>query len=126
MGKKKAERKLDDNSAMAMARSIRVSPQKLNLVVRTIRGLSASRARNHLSLSRKRISKDVVKVLDSAIANAENNHSLDVDRLVISEAFVGKSITMKRFRPRARGRVGKIIKPFSRLTIIVSEEQENI
>ena len=126
MGKKKAERKLDDNSAMAMARSIRVSPQKLNFVVRTIRGLSASRARNHLSLSRKRISKDVVKVLDSAIANAENNHSLDVDRLVISEAFVGKSITMKRFRPRARGRVGKIIKPFSRLTIIVSEQQENI
>tara|TARA_B100000029_G_scaffold181461_1_gene179153 strand:+ start:586 stop:966 length:381 start_codon:yes stop_codon:yes gene_type:complete len=126
MGKKKAERRLNESSAMAMARSVRVSPQKLNLVVRTIRGLSASRARNHLSLSRKRISKEVVKVLDSAIANAENNHSLDVDRLIVSEAFVGKSITMKRFRPRARGRVGKIIKPFSRLTIIVSEQQESV
>ena len=126
MGKKKAERRLNESSAMAMARSVRVSPQKLNLVVRTSRGLSASRARNHLSLSRKRISKEVVKVLDSAIANAENNHSLDVDRLIVSEAFVGKSITMKRFRPRARGRVGKIIKPFSRLTIIVSEQQESV
>ncbi len=126
MGKKKAERRLNESSAMAMARSVRVSPQKLNLVVRAIRGLSASRARNHLSLSRKRISKEVVKVLDSAIANAENNHSLDVDRLIVSEAFVGKSITMKRFRPRARGRVGKIIKPFSRLTIIVSEQQESV
>ena len=117
-----------DNKLTAFAKDnmIRVSPLKLSFIAKSIVNKKVNNAINQLKFSEKRVSKNVLKVLNAAIANAENNHSLDVDRLIVSEAFVGKSITMKRFRPRARGRVGKIIKPFSRLTIIVSEQQENI
>jgi len=101
-----------------------VSPQKLNLVAQSIRGLSAERALAELSFSRKRIAVTVRTVLQAAIANAENNHQLDVDRLVVSEASVGKAFVMKRFRARARGRVGKIQKPFSNLTVVVREVEE--
>ena len=101
-----------------------MSPQKLNLVARSIRGKTATSALAQLEFSNRRISNDVKKILQSAIANAENNHQLEVDSLYVSEAFVGKSLTMKRWRPRARGRVGKILKPFSNLTIIVSERKE--
>jgi len=124
MGKPSRERRLGDTEARAFSKSMRTSPQKLNLVARSIRGKSAEAALAQLSFSKRRISQDVKKVLESAIANAENNHQLDVDSLVVSEAFVGKSLTMKRWRPRARGRVGKIVKPFSNLTIVVSEREE--
>ncbi|MFL2770920.1 MAG: 50S ribosomal protein L22 [Rhodospirillaceae bacterium] len=124
MGKPSRERRLGDTEARAFSKSMRTSPQKLNLVARSIRGKSAEAALAQLSFSTRRISQDVKKVLESAIANAENNHQLDVDSLVVSEAFVGKSLTMKRWRPRARGRVGKIVKPFSNLTIVVSEREE--
>jgi len=124
MGKSSKERVLSDADAKAFSKSIRISPQKLNLVARSIRGKSATKALAQLEFSTKRISKDVKKVLESAIANAENNHQLDVDSLYVSEAFVGKSMTMKRWRPRARGRIGKILKPFSNLTIIVTERKE--
>jgi large subunit ribosomal protein L22 len=109
---------------MAAARLLRTSPRKLNLVAQLIRGLKAEQALNQLSFSRRRIARDVRKVLMSAIANAENNHDLDVDRLVVSEATVGKSLVLKRFRARARGRVGRIEKPFSRLRIVVEEREE--
>ena len=124
MGKPKRERELAENQAMAVARLLRTSPRKLNLVAQLIRGLKAEQALNQLSFNRRRISGEVRKVLHSAIANAENNHDLDVDRLVVAEASVGKSLVMKRFRPRARGRAGRVEKPFSRLRIVVEEREE--
>jgi large subunit ribosomal protein L22 len=124
MGKPKRERDLAEHQAMAMARLLRTSPRKLNLVAQLIRGRQASEALNQLTFSRRRIARDVKKVLMSAIANAENNHDLDVDRLVVSEASVGKSLVMKRFRARARGRAGRIEKPISRLRIVVEEREE--
>ena len=110
---------------MAMARSLRSGPRKLNLVAESIRGLSAEKALAALAFSRRRIAGEVRKVLQSAIANAENNHNLDVDRLYVAEAFVGKSLIIRRWRPRARGRVGRIVKPLSRLTVVVREREEN-
>ncbi|HEX3210384.1 MAG TPA: 50S ribosomal protein L22 [Geminicoccaceae bacterium] len=124
MGKPKRERVLPENQAMAMARLLRTSPRKLNLVAQLIRGLKAEQALQQLTFSRRRIAGEVKKVLMSAIANAENNHDLDVDRLVVAEATVGKSLVMKRFRARARGRVGRIEKPISRLRIVVEEREE--
>ncbi|ALN73763.1 MULTISPECIES: 50S ribosomal protein L22 [unclassified Aureimonas] len=124
MGKAKTERALKDNEARAVARTIRVSPQKLNLVAQLIRGKKVERALADLTFSRKRIAETVKKTLESAIANAENNHDLDVDALVVSEAFVGKSITMKRFHARGRGRASRVEKPFSHLTIVVREVAE--
>ncbi|MEP1442543.1 MAG: 50S ribosomal protein L22 [Hyphomicrobiales bacterium] len=124
MGKPKGSRRLADNEAMAINRNIRVSPQKLNLVAQLIRGKKAERALADLTFSSKRISDDVKKTLESAIANAENNHQLDVDNLVVAEAFVGKAMVMKRFRARARGRGARILKPFSHLTIVVREVEE--
>lgn len=124
MGKKSKERSLADNEALAIGRMLRTSPQKLNLVAQTIRGEKVEKALADLSFSPKRIASDVKKVLQSAIANAENNHDLDVDSLVITEAYVGKNLVMKRWRPRARGRVGKILKPFSQITIVVKQVGE--
>jgi large subunit ribosomal protein L22 len=124
MSKKSAPRRVGDNEARAYGRSIRTSPRKLNLVAQSIRGLSAEKALAELQFSPRRIARDVKRVLESAIANAENNHRLEVDQLVVSEAYVGKSLIMKRFSPRARGRAGKIIKPFSNLTIVVREKTE--
>ena len=124
MSKPKRERTLPDNEAKAIARMLRVSPQKLNLVAQLIRGRKASAALADLQFSRKRIAIDVKKCLESAIANAENNHDLDINNLVVAEAWVGKNLVMKRFMPGARGRVGKIEKFFSELTIIVREVKE--
>jgi large subunit ribosomal protein L22 len=124
MGQSANERRVSDNEAMAMLKNLRTSPQKLNLVAQTIRGKSAGTALIDLEFNSRRISQDVRKCLQSAISNAENNHGLDVDRLYVSEAFVGKDLVMKRFRPRARGRAAKILKPFSRLTIIVRERED--
>ena len=124
MGKPKHERRLSDSEALAVARNLRVSPQKLNLVAESIRGMSAEAALSELTFSKRRIAGDVRKTLQAAIANAENNHQLDVDRLFVAEATVGKSIVMKRFRPRARGRAGRIVKPFSNLTVVVREREE--
>jgi large subunit ribosomal protein L22 len=124
MGKPKHERDLSEQQAMAMARLLRTSPRKLNLLAQLIRGRKANDALNQLTFSRRGIAGDVKKVLMSAIANAENNHNLDVDRLVVSEASVGKSMVMKRFRARARGRAGRIEKPFARLRIVVEEREE--
>ncbi|MDX2266010.1 MAG: 50S ribosomal protein L22 [Hyphomicrobiales bacterium] len=124
MAKPKTERRLPENEAQAIARSLRVSPQKLNLVAAMIRGKKVDKALAELTFSRKRIAQDVKKTLQSAIANAENNHDLDVDSLIVSEAYVGKNLVMKRFRPRARGRTGKILKPFSQLTVVVREVEE--
>ena len=121
MGKAKAERALKDNEAKAVARTLRVSPQKLNLVAQMIRGKKVAAALADLTFSRKRISDAVKKTLESAIANAENNHNLDVDSLVVAEAFVGKSIVMKRFHARGRGRASRVEKPFAHLTIVVRE-----
>jgi large subunit ribosomal protein L22 len=121
MAKAKNERGLEDNEAKAVARMLRISPQKLNLLAQLIRGKKVERALADLEFSRKRIALDVKKTLESAIANAENNHSLDVDDLVVAEAHVGKARVMKRFSPRARGRAGRIEKPFSNLTIVVRE-----
>lgn len=115
------ERRVKDNEAMAMAKFLRTSPGKLNLVAAMIRGKAAGKALVDLEFSNRRIAHDVRKVLQSAVANAENNHNLDVDKLIVSEAFVGKSVKMKRFTPRARGRAAPIEKFFSRLTIIVRE-----
>ena len=126
MGKISAGRKVAENEAYAVLRNLRVSPQKLNLVATMIRGMDAEKALAALTFSRRRISDDVKKAVQSAIANAEINHQLDVDRLFIKEASVGKAITMRRFRPRARGRTGRIRKPFSHLTVIVSERQEAV
>ncbi len=119
MGKEKNPRCVADNEAMAKLRMLRTSPQKLNLVAQMIRGKKVEKALADLTFSNKRIAIDVKKCLQSAIANAENNHNLDVDDLVVAEAFVGKNLVMKRGRPRARGRYGKIMKPFSEITIKV-------
>ncbi|MFQ1699259.1 50S ribosomal protein L22 [Loktanella agnita] len=124
MSKDKNPRRVADNEAMAKARMLRTSPQKLNLVAALIRGKKVETALNDLTFSKKRIAGDVKKCLQSAIANAENNHNLDVDELVVAEAYVGKNLIMKRGRPRARGRFGKIIKPFSELTIKVRQVEE--
>ena len=124
MGKSPNCRRVQENEAMAKARMLRVSPQKLNLVAAMIRGKPVQTALNDLAFSRKRIATDVSKCLQSAVANAENNHGLDVDALVVAEAYVGKNLTLKRFRPRARGRVGRISKPFSEITIKVREIEE--
>jgi large subunit ribosomal protein L22 len=121
MGKKKRDRDLAENEAKAVARTLRISPQKLNLLAQLIRGKKVSTALAELEFSRKRIARDVRKCLESAIANAENNHDLDVDDLIVAEAHVGKALVMKRFSPRARGRAGAILKPFSHLTIVVRE-----
>ena len=126
MGKPKRERSLADNEALASASMLRTSPQKLNLVAAMIRGKAADRALAELTFSKRRIAQEVKKVLQSAIANAENNHQLDVDRLYVAEATVGKAMVMKRFRPRARGRVGKIVKPWSRLRLVVREREETV
>ena len=126
MGKRKRERVLSDNEAKAVQRMIRVSPQKLNLVAAMIRGKKVASALADLEFSRRRISGQVRKTLQSAIANAENNHDLDVDSLVVAEAHVGKALVMKRFKPRARGRASRIIKPFSNLTIVVREVEESV
>ena len=125
MGKHSAPRRLADNEASAIVRNLRTSPQKLNLVAQTIRGKPVEAALVDLKFSKRRIANDVRKALQSAIANAENNHNLDVDRLYVAEAFVGKSMIMRRWRPRARGRIGRIIKPFSRLTVVVREREES-
>ncbi|AMO71163.1 MULTISPECIES: 50S ribosomal protein L22 [Sphingorhabdaceae] len=124
MGKASSPRRVGDNEALAVGNSIRGSAQKLNLVAQLIRGRKAEDALNILSFSKKSMAKDVSKVLASAIANAENNHNLDVDALIVHEASVGKSITMKRWKARARGRSAKIIKPFSRVRIVVREHEE--
>jgi len=124
MGKEKNPRRVADNEAMAKARMLRTSPQKLNLVAAMIRGKKVEKALTDLTFSKKRIAEDVKKCLQSAIANAENNHNLDVDDLVVAEAWVGKNLVMKRGRPRARGRYGRIMKPFSELTIKVRQIEE--
>jgi len=124
MSKPKRERALSDNEAKAVARMLRVSPQKLNLVAQMIRGKKVAGALADLEFSRKRIAKDVRKCLQSAIANAENNHELDIDDLVVAEAHVGKALVLKRFAARGRGRVGRIFKPFANLTIVVRQVDE--
>ena len=124
MGKEKNPRRVADNEAMAKLRMLKTSPQKLNLLAGLIRGKKVDKALNDLTFSKKRIAADVKKCLQSAIANAENNHNLDVDALIVSEAYVGKNLTMKRGRPRARGRFGRIIKPFSEITIKVRQLEE--
>ena len=121
MSKRKHERSLSENEAKAVARMLRVSPQKLNLVAGLIRGKKVAAALADLEFSRKRIARDVRKCLESAIANAENNHDLDVDDLIVAEAHVGKALVLKRFEPRGRGRSGKILKPFANLTIVVRQ-----
>jgi len=126
MGKDNNPRRVADNEAMAKLRMLRTSPQKLNLVAAMIRGKKVERALNDLTFSRKRIALDVKKCLQSAIANAENNHNLDVDELIVAEAWVGKNLTLKRGRPRARGRFGRIIKPFAEITIKVREVEERV
>lgn len=124
MSKDKNPRRVADNEAMAKLRMLRTSPQKLNLVAQMIRGKKVDQALTDLTFSNKRIAVDVKKCLQSAIANAENNHDLDVDELIVAEAYVGKNMTLKRGRPRARGRFGKIMKPFSQLTILVRQVEE--
>lgn len=124
MGKSATPRRLADNEARAFSKSIRVSPQKLNLVAQSIRGKPCEEALNQLTFSRRRVAVEVKKVLQSAIANAENNQQLDVDRLFVAEATAGRQFVMKRWRARARGRVGRILKPFSNLTIVVREREE--
>ncbi|WP_323037949.1 50S ribosomal protein L22 [Pararhodobacter sp.] len=124
MGKENNPRRVADNEAMAKASMLRISPQKLNLVAGLIRGKKVDKAMADLTFSKKRIAIDVKKCLQSAVANAENNHGLDVDNLIVAEAWVGKRMTMKRGRPRARGRFGKIMKPFSEITIKVREREE--
>jgi large subunit ribosomal protein L22 len=121
MAKAKRARVLKDNEAQAVLHMVRVSPRKLNLVAQLIRGKKVSAALADLEFSRKRIASSVKKTLQSAIANAENNHQLDVYNLIVAEAHVGKALVMKRFNPRARGRVGRILKPFSNLTVVVRE-----
>ena len=124
MGKGSNPRRVADNEAMAVSRMLRTSPQKLNLVAGLIRRKPVGRALNELAFSKRRIAQDVRKTLQSAIANAENNHGLDVDELIVAEAFVGKNLVLKRGRPRARGRFGALRKPFSELTIKVREIEE--
>ena len=124
MGKRSRERDLPDTDAKAVARMLRVSPQKLNLVAQLIRGKKAASALADLEFSRKRIARDVRKCLESAIANAENNHDLDVDDLVVAEASVGKALVIKRFNSHGRGRMARILKPFANLTIVVREQPQ--
>jgi large subunit ribosomal protein L22 len=124
MGKPKRERTLAENEARAVARLIRVSPRKLNLLAQLIRGKKVEKALADLTFSPKRVAKDVKKTLESAIANAENNHDLDVDSLVVSEAYVGKNLVMKRLKARARGRAGRIEKPFAQITVVVRQVEE--
>jgi len=121
MGKEQAPRALKENEAKAVARMLRVSPQKLNLLAQLIRGKKVDKALADLAFTRKRSALDVKKTLESAVANAENNHNLDVDDLVVAEAYVGNAMVLKRFSPRARGRAGRIRKPFSHLTVVVRE-----
>ena len=121
MAKQKQERRLPAAEAMCKVRTLRTSPRKLNLVAQSIRGLNVQRALNELEFSHKRIAQDVRKALYSAISNAENNHSLDIDSLDVAEAYVGKNLIMKRFSPRARGRATRVEKPFSEITIVVRE-----
>ena len=125
MGKPRRERALADNEAQAVSRMMRVSPQKLNLVAAAIRGKDAGKALNELTFSKRRIAGTVKRVLQAAIANAENNHQLDVDRLYVAEASVGRSFVMKRFHARARGRGARILKPWSNLTVVVREREES-
>ena len=124
MAKQAKARRLSGVEAMAKVTTLRTSPRKLNLVAQSIRGLKVQRALNELEFSHKRIARDVRKALYSAISNAENNHNLDIDSLVVAEAFVGKNMVLKRGRPRARGRFGKILKPFSQVTIKVRQVSE--
>ena len=124
MGKEKNPRRVADNEAMAKTSMLRTSPQKLNLVAGLIRGKKVEKAVSDLTFSKRRIAGEVLKCLQSAIANAENNHGLDVDELVVAEAFVGKNLVMKRFARRARGRSSRILKPFSEITIVVREAGE--
>ena len=124
MGKQSHPRTLDESEAKATVRNLRVSPRKLNLVAATIRGKSAESALAELTFSKRRVARDVRKALQTAIANAENNHQLDVDRLYVKEASVGKSFVLKRFRARARGRMGRLKKPWSNLTLVVREREE--
>ena len=124
MSKASVGRRLSDNEAMAFQRNIRISPYKLNLVAQLIRGKDIGDALADLEFSRRRIAVTVKKVVESAVANAENNHQLDVDRLVVAEARVGRAFAMRRFRPRARGRMGRITKPYSNLTVVVREREE--
>ncbi len=124
MGKPHRERVLNDNEARAVTKLLRVSPRKLNLLAQLIRGKKVDRALADLTFSRKRVAKDVKKTLQSAIANAENNHDLDVDALVVSEAYVGKGLVMKRMRARARGRSGRIEKPFAQITVVLRQVED--
>ena len=124
MGKPQRERSLAENEARAVTKLLRVSPQKLNLLAQLIRGKKVDKALADLTFSRKRIARDVKKTLESAIANAENNHDLDVDALVVSEAYVGKGLVMKRLKPSARGRASRIEKPFAQITVIVRQVEE--
>jgi len=124
MGKAARERTLADNEARAVTKLLRVSPQKLNLLAQLIRGKKVDKALADLTFSRKRIARDVKKPLESAIANAENNHDLDVDALIVSEAYVGKGLVMKRLKASARGRASRIEKPFARITVIVRQVEE--
>ena len=125
MGKPARERTLADNEARAVTKLLRVSPQKLNLLAQLIRGKKVDRALADLTFSRKRIARDVKKTLESAIANAENNHDLDVDALIVSEAYVGKKLVMKRLKAGARGRASRIEKPFAQITVIVRQVEES-
>lgn len=124
MGKTKDARRVAQNQAMAVCNSIRTSPRKLNLVAQSIRGLAAEKAVAELTFSKKRIAKVALAVLQSAIANAENNHSLNIDKLIVSEAFVGKGLVMKRMHARGRGRGARVLKPFSSMTVVVTERRE--
>ncbi len=124
MGKPSRERSLEDNEAKAIAKNIRISPQKLNLVAELIRGKKVNEAMADLEFSRKRVAQDVRKCVMSAVANAENNHGLDVDELIVAEAWVGKNIVMKRFAARGRGRGTQILKPFSQITVVVRQKAE--
>jgi len=124
MGKLKAPPRIAENEALAYVKYIRTSPRKLNLVAESIRGLSVEAALNALTFSKKRVAEDVRKAVQSAVANAEDNHELDIDRLVVAEATVGRTIVMKRMRPRARGRVGRLEKPFSNLRVVVRERPD--
>ena len=124
MGKTKDARRVSNNQAMAVCRSIRTSPRKLNLVAQSIRGLAAEKAVAELTFSKKRVAKIALGLLQSAIANAENNHSLNIDKLIVSEAFVGKGLVMKRMHARGRGRGARVLKPFSSMTVVVTERGE--
>ena len=124
MGQTKDARRVASNQAMAFCRSIRTSPRKLNLVAQSIRGLAAEKAVAELTFSKKRVAKIALGLLQSAIANAENNHSLNIDKLVVSEAFVGKGLVMKRMHARGRGRGARVLKPFSSMTVVVTERGE--